>query len=162
MSQVIPGIGPAFNGADGLSTIFGALVYPSADSGSLNLTVTAQAVPFNAETNGYDISNWHDTVTNNTRLTVPSGVSAVAVMAQVSLSNNTGFYTFEIFKNGAALTQRSAQSDADTSSLGMKQIYLPYVTVTAGDYFEVFVSIVTDTSVNFTGNRCYLSAWKLA
>ena len=65
----------------------GALAKKSADLTAQNLT-TATAVAWPAE--AYDTDSIHDLVTNNSRLTVPSGVSYVRLTANLRLANVTG------------------------------------------------------------------------
>jgi hypothetical protein len=90
------------------------------------------------DTETADADGWHDNVTNNTRLTVPSGVSLVRVSANVVDSNVSGRMFSRIKKNGSAV----AGSPCKTSQVTVNEshnIVSPPMVVTPGDYFEVEV-----------------------
>ncbi len=72
--------------------------------GSSNQTIantTYTILPFNQET--YDTSNFHDTSTNNSRLTIPSGLSGYYyIYANLNWNGSTsGYRRQQIYKNGS-------------------------------------------------------------
>jgi hypothetical protein len=101
---------------------------------SISAGVTT-TLTFDAET--ADTDAWHDNVTNNSRLTVPSGVTLVRVSANVKNNALTGGQNVvSMIKNGA-----SARGLPERDLEGNVRKYLNVVSapleVTAGDYFEV-------------------------
>lgn len=93
-----------------------------------------------------DDGGFHDNVTNNSRMTVPSGGDGwYLVKAQVGFDTTTGTRRVEILKNGATLLARArvitGQGEVETSSL----VYL-----VATDYVQMqtVVSAGMNTAVN--------------
>jgi len=113
----------------------GALVGKSA-----NQTLTSGVSAFITwNTEAYDTDSWHDNVTNNTRLTVPTGVSRVRVCSNVRWQNtsSTGGRLLGIHKNGATFVGKgAAKIPAEFSS--EQHICTAAVSVVATDYFEIF------------------------
>lgn len=113
----------------------GALTYKSANQ---TLT-TGVATILSFDTNSYDTDTLHNTVTNNSRITVPSGVSKVRLSGIVQFAQNgTGYRRAEILKNGGAFAGAGYQEMAPQSST--VQTCTPVssiVPVVAGDYFEL-------------------------
>lgn len=135
----------------------GAMVKKSADQTGANYT-TATALAFDAET--YDDGGWHDNAVNNTRLTVPSGVTRVDIAATVRLVNVTAGLTgiIEVRKNGSAdfngfigIHQLSAFVSRSMNICGIG------IPCAAGDYFELFLQVETDTSVDVIAVRTTFS-----
>jgi hypothetical protein len=82
-----------------------------------------------------DTDGWHDTVTDNSRLTVPSGVTrikAVACLASTAFVNTP--YFVQITKNGAAVAGTPVFGSTFS---GRMNLATPILEVTPGDYFEV-------------------------
>lgn len=124
----------------------GAMVKKSADQTAADYTGAA-IMAFDAEV--YDTGGWHDTVTNNSRLTVPAGVTAVRVGGTVSISSSTAdTYKFlDIIKNGATFDGRPATS-AEIGSTGvLLNVVSGVLAVSAGDYFEMRLIEESDNSV---------------
>lgn len=99
------------------------------------------AVLFNAE--GYDTDNIHDNVTNNSRMTVPAGVTQVRLVANLQYGGSAnGFRSLEIKKNGALLREcpQSVVLSADALAATQLNVTSPKLDVVAGDYFESFVN----------------------
>lgn len=114
----------------------GAHVYTS--SFSLN-TGAGTIVTFDNE--AYDTDGIHDNVTNNTRLTVPSGVSKVMIVANFRFpAVSTGSRIIYILKNGADIATRHPSQ----ASPGMAAIICALnassgvLDVSPGDYFELY------------------------
>lgn len=130
----------------------GALAYKTADQTAANYT-SATAIAWDAE--DHDTDSIHDNVTNNTRLTVPAGVTRVRIGAIVELSSVTAdmYAILTALKNAAAFVggPRTAQEvGATTPALTFSS---PALTVVAGDYFEVTLLVETDTSITVESER---------
>ena len=134
----------------------GARVTKSADETGVNYT-TITALSFNTES--VDTDGFHDNVTNNSRLTVPSGVSRVRLAGQVALNNISSSQTFtvDIRKNGAAVLPALARLDQIVAGSGNDrlQIFSSAIVCSAGDYFELRFSTNSDTSIDITTNSWF-------
>jgi len=119
------------------SSFRGALVKDAANHTLSDSTFTVLTF----DTEAYDTDTIHDTVTNSSRLTVPSGVTKVRVTGMVSWSANaTGIrYSYIYINNSPSYTGRGAihQDGSSTSQLD-QAISTAIVEVTSGDYFELF------------------------
>lgn len=124
----------------------GALVKKSADQTAANYT-SATAISFDTEI--YDTDSWHDTVTNNTRMTVPSGVTHVRITGQVALSSLTSSstHTLQIFKNGSALSPEVFQRENANTTAPYVPIRSSILVVSPGDYLEMNLTVSSDTSI---------------
>lgn len=135
----------------------GALVTLAADETGADYT-TATAVPFDEET--YDTDDIHDNVTNNTRLTVPTGVTRVRLSGCAVI---TSLFTNQqvsliIYKNGSFLYSGAAWQYAQTGSGGLGiSVHGPVLVVTATDYFELFIDTASDTSVTIEELRTWFA-----
>lgn len=112
----------------------GCYAYNSAFSVPNNTTT---AVALNTES--YDTDNWHDTITNNSRMTVPQGISRIRAYGDVRfiLNSSTGARGLYIFKNGA-IVAGSVSPTSSTNSIHLNVVLGP-VSVVAGNYFELAV-----------------------
>jgi hypothetical protein len=134
----------------------GAMVTKTADQTAVNLT-TATEITWNSEV--YDSDNFHDNATNNTRLTVPAGVSRVRVGFNLALANHGagGTLIARIAKSGAVdWDGMGGQTNADIiSDLNNVSGMTGPVDVVEGDYFELRAQITsaTDTSVDIDASR---------
>jgi hypothetical protein len=114
----------------------GANVKLSANVTGVNGT-TSPVVAWTAET--LDTGGWHDNVTNNSRLTVPSGYNISAVRLSVSLrcTGLSAHYIVTLWKNGS--TAVAEQRIHET--IGGGDVICHFVTAdlaaVAGDYFHV-------------------------
>ena len=134
----------------------GALVYPSSTQSIPNNTATA--ITYNSE--DYDTDSIHDTVTNNTRLTVPSGATRVRLTAFIRfISNATGYRQFSITKNGGLFAGYPFFQDPapDGTLNSITTLISPVITVSASDYFEVNVLQTSGGALSTTGGSS--SAW---
>ena len=136
----------------------GALVRKSVNQTGVDYT-TATAVVWDQEV--YDTDGFHDNASNNSRLTIPAGVSKVRLSAQVvggSLTADLWFFA-GLRKNGAAGTDwdgvgRSSTETGLTS--GVANMVSAVTPVMAGDYFEVYLQVETDTSIDlFAGSSWF-------
>jgi hypothetical protein len=108
----------------------------------------------------YDVGGWHDNVTNNSRLTVPSGVNYVEVSASVRYLNNTPdtWMSLTLLKNGSATFDGACQQGFEIGGAGASiSIHSGVISVVAGDYFEVSMQVETDTSVDIAAARSNFS-----
>lgn len=125
----------------------GSLFYAhgNANRGALALKTTNQTIndlttttiTFNSES--YDTDAIHDNSTNTGRLTVPVGVNAVRLAAQVDWSAIPTGAQITIYKNGTSTYDGRPLSDLSNTSASAHSIVTPVLYVTGGDYFEVVV-----------------------
>lgn len=111
-----------------------------------NLTLTASTntvVGFDAET--ADIGGWHDNSTNNSRLTVPSGVTRIRVSGGADFSSDASGTDTSLFihKNGASLPGRPQCRYFSSSGVTYQGVMSAILEVVAGDYFEMSVATQT-------------------
>lgn len=101
----------------------------------------------------YDTDTFHDNVTNNSRLTIPSGVTKVRVSAAFVLANvTTSEQTrIELFKNGTSL-DGGDQIGASIDTARIMGFSLDLL-VAAGDYFEVKLTQQSDASIDIIAAR---------
>ena len=118
------------------------------------------AVIFDTEVNGYDTSNIHDNVTNNTRLTVPAGYTLARLWGSVLYqANATGHRALNFRKNNFSFYGGTSVSLLPVGGiiLDTQIISTPWVSCVAGDYFEMFtfqnsggnLSVIFDTTTYF-------------
>lgn len=135
------GAGMAFSGAH---------AYRSADTTGVNAT---GGYTLGFDTEAYDTGGWHDTVTNNSRMTVPSGVSYVEiyVTARMGAVVVTDRVLLDVTKNGSSLTPAASdiQKPAD-NEVAICQVHVPRLAVTPGDYIEAVFYSQADTSVTIS------------
>jgi len=127
----------------------GAMVKKSADQTAANYS-SATVVEWDAETRDSDA--WHDTVTNNSRLTIPSGlgIKTVDLRGKIRVTDHTAnLYTgIFIFKNGTQVYDgTSANLFPSTLTLALVDITALDISCADGDYFQLFLECQTDTSV---------------
>lgn len=116
----------------------GALVYYGGLGQSIADTFTT-AVAFNYES--YDTDEIHDGSTNNTRLTVPAGVTKVRLSGSVAWAGNTtGRRALRMYKNGVGSFAGNPHSTQSGYSVSHGQsVSSGALAVTGGDYFELVV-----------------------
>ena len=135
----------------------GALVKKTADQTAADYT-TRTAIAWDGET--YDTDAIHDNATNNTRLTVPTGVTYVRLSAGIQIVNFTAdlWMRLSLQKNGSLNYDGSTQANTEA---GITTLYLnlmsPVLPVTAGDYFEITLQVETDTSIDITAARTWFA-----
>lgn len=102
-----------------------------------------------------DAGGWHDNSTNPSRMTVPSGVSVAELGCTIALTNVTASVqvAVTILKGGSA-TWDGRPSLSVAVPLTNPRISLSSgpLAVTPGEYFEVQVTVQTDTSVDLVVN----------
>ncbi|MEH6546922.1 MAG: hypothetical protein V7701_10860 [Sneathiella sp.] len=89
----------------------------------------------------YDTDGFHDPTSNNSRLTIPIGVSKVQLTAQIRWDGTTtNIREVQFYKNGAnAYAGRAFKRAEALSGTTLQSLTSPVLAVTAGDYFEVAV-----------------------
>jgi hypothetical protein len=116
------------------STFVGVSVY----GGGQNLAnATFTAVVFNGE--NFDTNTFHDNVTNNTRITIPTGKSGyyqVNLAGGAFAPNATGYRGYEIRKNGTAIMETPQEAGIASIYVGLGYSYI--FSLTAGDYIQVY------------------------
>jgi hypothetical protein len=126
--------GSAFNGASVYKTATQAIAHN-----------TATTITFNAES--YDTNTYHDNVTNNSRLTVPStGYYLVNALVQYD-GNSTGYRDIILLKNGSQVTYFARGADATTTGYGPMWI-TRYVYLAANDYLTLTTYQTSGISLN--------------
>lgn len=108
----------------------------------LSITSDQTLDPFVEETvvwavEDFDDANMADLVANNTRITVPAGVTRISLVAGAAFNNNGTDCFLSIRKNGD--TDSIAQMRADQGGSGRIMCATGILDVTAGDYFEAVV-----------------------
>jgi hypothetical protein len=105
------------------------------------------------DTESYDTDSIHDNVTNNTRMTVPSGVTKVRLSMYAQFpTNSTGYRQIRITKGGSSFTGNPIiRVDASATSVISLTIASAVVTVTGGDYFEAEVLQNSGGNLTLTG-----------
>ncbi len=155
------GTGLAFTSANSLVAVaaaprfMGALVNLAASTAAQNYSAGV-SIPFGAEQ--YDTDGFHDTVTNNTRLTIPAGlgIRKVRLTATVRVSSiAAGSDNFlAISKNGLFTWLGNPGTTQENSAATASQISIASGPVAAadGDYFECFFQ-TSDTSTGLEADR---------
>ena len=143
----------------------------SGASGVLVYHSTSQSVPNNAATalafdsESYDDNSYHDTATNNTRLTVQSGTTKVRLSGL--LAWNSGFYgdTYVVIrKNGSSAYfpgRTSFRTYSQTGGIANMPIASPILEVTAGDYFELY-AWQNSSVAQIAAGTCYFAMERVA
>jgi hypothetical protein len=125
---------------------------------SSNLTAqdfsTAAAISFDSET--HDTDNYHDNSTNNSRITIPSGVRKVMLFGNVNIGSFTADESaiLQITKNGSVFNGPSNQQENGTTGNRISTGGGPF-DVSSGDYFELELDTEADTSILIENNRTY-------
>lgn len=123
----------------------GAWATMSGDLTSQNIS-GGRSLAFPAEE--YDTDNMHDLVTNNSRITVPAGVTEVRLLGSIRISSaSVEFLQLEILKNGSIMDPRSFRREELSSTGQSAQVVSPVLQVVEGDYFELHAQTEADTSV---------------
>lgn len=138
---------------------------PSDFEGALVMKTTSQSISAGVETaltwdsEVYDLNGYHDNVTNNSRLTVPSGVSLVRVSTGFRGGSVTGQLVLRIQKGGAG-AYGLPMNDADSSGFDVQCGMSAPMAVSSGNYFEATAQHTTATDIA-ADNMCWLAIQKL-
>lgn len=115
--------------------------------GQLIPTAVTTIINWNAE--AFDTDGFHDNVTNNSRITIPAGVSFVELTAQSEWQGSaTGAKVLSIYKNGVLVAQSlTTPGHAGSNTANCSTGPLPVV---PGDYFTVGVYQETGANLTFS------------
>lgn len=129
----------------------GALVKKTLDAAQS--FTTAVIAPITFSTAVYDTSAIFN-IANNTRLTVPTGITKVKIKANAQIASNaTGIRALVIYKNGSSSYDGRAANVSmplSTEATTM-QVVSPVLNVVAGDYFEVFFKHTSGANLDVNG-----------
>lgn len=109
-----------------------------------------------------DTDTIHDNVTNPGRLTVPSGVTKIRLISQVTFEvNSAGLRTVQINKNGGVTYVGSGKyvRKPNSTERTVLKATTAVINVTAGDYFELFVTQDSGSAVNVVGTTSGVDTW---
>ncbi len=131
------------------STFVGASVYrASPDQSIANNTFTS--VEWTAE--NYDTDGFHDNVTNNTRLTIPSGKGGYyQIRGQVGLQAVTNEFTLRVQKNGTNLRYMVDRGESNDQTRQINFV----ASLAAGDYLTLDVLQTSGVSRNLFAGALY-------
>lgn len=123
----------------------GASVRKAANQTGQNFT-TATAVTWDTE--DYDTDAFHDTGANTSRMTIPTGLTYIKLLAGVRLANVTASLSvlLSIRKNGTTIVAEAASTSSFTTPA--LEVATAVIAAVSTDYFEVMITVVTDTSVD--------------
>lgn len=146
---------PAFTG-------FSGCMVTLTEQSNVNYAGPGTPIPFDIEI--YDYGGWHDDVTDNTRMTVPAGVTRVRLTANVRLSNITSGEVYSLFfsKNGSFANGAYGQANNNVNSTAVRlQLISPILEVEPGDYFTVSLQVTADTTVNINNAGTWFAIEKV-
>ena len=125
------GNAPEWGAAGGAASFVGCRLTKSADQTISNATFTA--ISFNGE--DFDTDGFHDNVTNNTRITIPSGKGGkyLFTVSGYFADNATGTRTTALYKNGSLIPK--ARCIWRREGLAISAV----LSLVATDYIELFV-----------------------
>lgn len=119
-------------------------------SGSQSInTATATTLAFDTEI--YD-DGWHDTVTNNSRLTAPR-TGRYLIMATVQMASTSSDVELRLLLNGATIIAKAVERD-DAAGVPVVQVQTIYE-LTAGQYVEAVVYHTHGSAINATVGSAY-------
>lgn len=115
-----------------------------AKSSSQNLPAATPNILVDWPVEAYDTNNYHDNIVDNSRLTVPLGVSWVKLKASIRMNSGTtnSLRSVRFRKNGSTTFVGNTEINrADETGIHDTTIYVetPVLEVVGGDYFEVEV-----------------------
>jgi hypothetical protein len=121
----------------GTTVAIGALVYPSSNQ-SLSSSSVQETLVFNTES--YDVGDFHDNSTNNSRFTIPIGVTKVLVSGCVAmLGSFVGMQDVYIGKGGIRFIG-SPEHHHDAGYNNPKvTVNSGVLSVSATNYFELYI-----------------------
>lgn len=138
--------------ATGASALGGALVHKAADQTAANYSAGA-VIAWDSEASGYDDAAYHDTVTNNSRITIPTtGKYRFDFNVEVGAATLTAseYARAGLIKNGSIATFLGAKwaiCEISATVASFLQGGSAVISCTAGDYFEVWLDTESDTSI---------------
>lgn len=103
------------------------------------------------DTNDWDADGWHSTTTNNTRLTVPTGLAGKVLLIAGIFTNvgGAGQVDLKWRKNGTTIVGQTRMSVASTDSSPI-MVCIAEDTCVATDYYELLDNPASFTTANLT------------
>lgn len=149
-----------------------ALSAPATKSVRVNLTsalslVTGTNTTVSFTTEDFDTDNFHDTITNPSRLTVPAGLGGKYVITAAAFfgpgSAGSGWAQSVQAKLNGTTVLALATTPAGQSSYGCSAHVTTVETLAAGDYIEMIASQQSGANLNLTAGRAntYLTMTRL-
>jgi hypothetical protein len=144
----------------------GAQAKKSVDQTGVNFSQAIGGAVVTWDTEVFDTDGWHDTGSNTSRMTVPSGlgITKVMVSSHVKLSSNAigNSCLMRIRKNGSTEYTHIAQLVDDEAAAPLYANVCGMLPATAGDYFEVHLYLnafagAADTSVTVEAEQSSFS-----
>lgn len=126
------------------ATFSGSRVYHNADQAIATGTITALA--FNTER--FDTDTYHDTATNNSRLTIPSDGYYLIIGNIDWAANAAGYRNAFIRLDGATVIAADQHEEADSASVSIRQSVQTIYSFTATQYVEFCVQQNTGGNLN--------------
>jgi hypothetical protein len=136
-------------GGGGSTTFVGAHVYHNADQTIANSTLTTLA--FNNER--FDTDVFHDNSTNNSRLTIPTGLGGkyvAGVALRMDVGAASGKFEARIQKNGTTYVSINA-INWSVNEAQYNTFSTPVLDLSAGDYLEVKINQTSGASSTVAG-----------
>ena len=125
---------PSGGGGGGSGVVSGCSVTHSAAQACASGTNTA----LNFDTEDWDTDGYHDTVTNNTRLTLPfTGKFLITGWIPWAPQNTTSRRNLEVLKNGSVMEMRNETMAASSGAGEPNNTIAVMVNGVAGDYYEL-------------------------
>lgn len=146
-------------GGGGSSAFVGARVYHNANQTITTATDTVLA--FNSER--FDSHGFHDTVTNNSRLTIPAGKAGKYMIGASSdwVANATGIRELRLRINGTTYIALTT-GDADLVGEGWRNTLATLYDLAVGDYVEAIVRQTSGGNLDVQTNGSYSPEFWLA
>lgn len=149
---------PGGGGAGG--SFVGVKVYRSATYALANNAVTA--VPWDAEE--FDTNTFHDTATNNTRLTVPSGQSGkyqISVNLGTDAAGSITRFLLSVRLNGTTVVRGGIMETSNSGTVFPMNTVSLLASLVAGDYIEATYYQNSGTTKNMFVSECAFSMYKV-
>lgn len=136
----------------------GAMARKSVDQTAANYT-SATAITF--DTDVYDTDGFHDTGSNTSRMTIPSGLGITKVNVggslRAELVTTTNWLSFQIWLGGSSSFDGASSNVSDVGVAEKNASALALgVSVVSGNYFEMALQVETDTSISIMATRTSL------
>lgn len=134
----------------------GALVYRTNCDQNIDNGVST-ALTWCAES--YDTDSIHSNIDNTSRLIVPAGITKVRVSGAIGFAFDTnGTRTVSIYKNGGSFV---GFPTVTVSPYAVIPVATPIITVSPGDYFEIYVSQTSGSTLGTGSSAAYWFAMEI-
>jgi hypothetical protein len=128
---------------------------------SYTLNTGGAVIPWTAE--DFDTDGFHDNTTNNTRLTVPSGLAGKYQVAACWCLGSTsgGRVLAEITVNGAAARGGNVEFASSGAAAAISLNPTSVLNLAVGDYVEIFAFQATGSNLALSAAESFLSMYKV-